>query len=176
MTSNADKIQLELEGTGLATTRFKTPTGKEVIAFDYTIEMGSHKGKTVLVGVSDPDAEYPEYPPHWLHVSPPINDGKGGAVEQYENSRRSPMACYESPTGGHLGPTEYQAHEHLHQGTPAPGLERRMRYDVVMTPRGEPNRQRALVEALPARQVAGRPLLRSVALLNRTEPQGGYRL
>ena len=84
MTSNADRIQQELEGTGLTTTRFKAPTGKEVIAFDYTVESGSHKGKAVRVGVSDPDGEYPEYPPHWLHVSPPIDDGKGGAVEQYE--------------------------------------------------------------------------------------------
>ena len=45
MTPNADKIQRELEGTGLATSRFQAPTGKEVIAFDYTIEMGSHKGE-----------------------------------------------------------------------------------------------------------------------------------
>jgi hypothetical protein len=86
MTSNADKIQRELEGTGLATTRFQAPTGKEVIAFDYTIETGSHKGANVRVGVSDPDGKYPEYPPHWLHVSPPIDDGKGGAVERYETA------------------------------------------------------------------------------------------
>ena len=46
MTSNADRIQRELEGSGLATSRFQAPTGKEVIAFDYTIETGSHKGKT----------------------------------------------------------------------------------------------------------------------------------
>ena len=83
MTTNAERIQRELEGAGFKTTRFQASTGKEVIAFDYTIELGSHKGQTVRVGVSDPDGDYPEYPPHWLHVSPPINDEKGGAVEQY---------------------------------------------------------------------------------------------
>lgn len=84
MVSNADRIQRELEGIGLSPTRFQTPTGKEVIAFDYTIKTGSHRGETVRVGVSDPDGEYPEYPPHWLHVSPPLNDNKGGAVETYQ--------------------------------------------------------------------------------------------
>ena len=84
MTTNADRIQQELEGAGFTTTRFRAPGGKEVIAFDYTIRAGSHKGETVHVGVSDPDGDYPEYAPHWLHVSPPIDDGKGGAIEHYE--------------------------------------------------------------------------------------------
>ena len=49
MASNANKIQRELEGTGLVPFRFQDPAGKEVIAFDYTIEMGSCKGMAVRV-------------------------------------------------------------------------------------------------------------------------------
>jgi len=99
MASNADKIQRELEGTGLAPFRFRAPTGQEVIAFDYTIETGTHQGETVRVGVSDPDGEYPEYPPHWLHVSPPLNDNKGGAVQTYQTSDGRQWLAMSRPPG-----------------------------------------------------------------------------
>ena len=99
MTTNADKIQQELEGAGFETTRFQSSTGKEVIAFYYQIPAGSHKGETVKVGVSDPDGEYPEYPPHWLHVSPPINDEKGGAIEQYQTPDGREWLAMSRPPG-----------------------------------------------------------------------------
>ena len=56
------------------------------VSFDYTIETGSHMGRQVTVGVSFQEGGYPDYPPHWIHVSPPITDGKAGAVNQYADS------------------------------------------------------------------------------------------
>lgn len=58
-----------------------------VVAFPYTIETGSRKDTTVTLGVSFQGNEgYPEYPPHWIHVTPPIDDGRGGVVETYSDS------------------------------------------------------------------------------------------
>ena len=49
--------------------------------------------------MSDPDGEYPEYPPHWLHVSPPLNDNKGGAVETYRTSDGREWLAMSRPPG-----------------------------------------------------------------------------
>ena len=33
------------------------------------------------------EAHYPDYPPHWIHVHPPVNDGQGGVINQYQDER-----------------------------------------------------------------------------------------
>ena len=67
---------------GRQTVVFDSPQG-EVVAFEYRMESGSYAGQSVMVGVSGPEGEYPEYPPHWIHISPPINDNRGGATSEY---------------------------------------------------------------------------------------------
>lgn len=81
MEDSIQRIQNELEGLGYVPVVTDWPKGK-AIRFQYTIPAGSHAGKTVYVAVSA-DSAYPEYPPHWVLISPPINDGRGGAYESY---------------------------------------------------------------------------------------------
>lgn len=98
MSQSFDRVRAELESLGLKTIEFDSPHGR-VVAFDYEIQVGSYKGERVQVGVSfqAQDEGYPEYPPHWVHVSPPINDGKGGAVESYSADGRDWIAMSRPP-------------------------------------------------------------------------------
>lgn len=82
MDNNSRRIYNELQAIGRQPDVTETPNG-QVITFAYRIPSGTHKGKPVTIGVSRPDGEYPEYPPHWVHISPPIDDGHGGAIERY---------------------------------------------------------------------------------------------
>ena len=59
---NTERIRSELEGTGYRTRVFESPAGT-TIAFEYRLECGSHRAKTVQIGVSKPDGEYPGIPP-----------------------------------------------------------------------------------------------------------------
>lgn len=80
MSGNLDKIKAELESL-LGCDKISTHGSSygTVVSFPYTVEVGSHKGREVRMGVSmQGDEPYPEYPPHWIHVSPPIDDGMGG--------------------------------------------------------------------------------------------------
>ena len=59
-----------------------TPNGRQkVVTFPYRIHTGRFKGKTRTVGVSTycEAVGYPEVPPHWVFVSPPIVDTQDGA-------------------------------------------------------------------------------------------------
>lgn len=86
MSGNLDKIKSELESIGYETESFVSPAG-EVVSFPYTVELGPHEGEKVKMGISmQGDEQYPEYPPHWIHVSPPINDGRGGPVHEYTDA------------------------------------------------------------------------------------------
>lgn len=83
MPSNIERIRRELDGLGYKTQFSDSPRG-QVVSFEYSVEVGTHKGATVVMGLSfQGDEEYPEYPPHWVHVTPPIDDEKGGVVEKY---------------------------------------------------------------------------------------------
>lgn len=82
MTPSIEKIRAELEEMGHSPVIFDSPQGV-VIAFRYRMESGSHAGESVMVGVSGPDGDYPEYPPHWIHISPPIDDKRGGTLFEY---------------------------------------------------------------------------------------------
>ena len=112
-----ERVRAELESSGYKTRVFEGPKGA-VVAFDYTIEVGSKKGEQVSVGVSFQGSEdYPEHPPHWIHVSPPIHDGKEGAVEKHERDGEQWLAMSRPP--GDLWdnlPTKYMGayiNEHL---------------------------------------------------------------
>ena len=83
MSDNIEQIKGELEALGYGTCLSDSPQGT-VVSFLYTVETGSHKGRQVRLGVSMHGGQiYPEGPPHWIHLQPPIDDGKGGAVERY---------------------------------------------------------------------------------------------
>ena len=84
MTNDIERVQGELNGMGHIARVKNTPQG-ETVVFPYTIESGPHEGEKVQVGLSFQETGYPEYPPHWIHVSPPMDDNKGGAVNLYED-------------------------------------------------------------------------------------------
>ena len=96
MSDSAKRVQEELESLGYETQMFNSGMGV-VVAFNYTIETGSHKGTSVLVGVSFQEEGYPDYPPHWIHVSPPIPDGRTGSAQNYEMSGRPWLAMSRPP-------------------------------------------------------------------------------
>ena len=79
MSASIEKVRSELESLGYKPFEFDWQNGR-VVAFEYTIVAGSKSGTPVLVGMSFQEEGYPEYPPHWIHVSPPIPDHHGGGV------------------------------------------------------------------------------------------------
>ena len=77
-----DRIESELKSLGYNPFYIKTPQGRAV-AIDYIIKTGAHKGKKVKLGFSFQEEGYPEYPPHWIHISPPFDDQRGGTTQTY---------------------------------------------------------------------------------------------
>ncbi len=99
MPDNIDRIKGELESLGYETRLSDSSQGK-VVCFEYKVEAGSHIGELVKVGISMQGNEsYPEYPPHWIHLSPPIDDGKGGAVEKYLDTTGQKWVALSRPPG-----------------------------------------------------------------------------
>ena len=99
MFDNLKQIKRELEALGYETCLSNSPHG-EVVSFPYIVEAGSHKGKWFRLGVSMQGREpYPEYPPHWIHISPPIDDGKGGVVEKYCDDEEREWSALSRPPG-----------------------------------------------------------------------------
>ena len=96
MSNSVDRVQGELESLGFRTQQFDSPQGR-VVSFSYTIETGSHKGTQIEVGISFQEEGYPEYPPHWIHVSPPIHDGQAGVVQEYESQGQVWIAMSRPP-------------------------------------------------------------------------------
>ena len=70
-----------------------------VVSFQYEIEVGSHKGKGVSVGVSFQEEGYPDYPPHWIHVSPRLDDQRGGSVQNYADGEGRQWLAMSRPPG-----------------------------------------------------------------------------
>ena len=94
------KIQAELEDLGYKTRVFTAGARGTVVCFEYIVEVGSRQGDTVVLGFSMDDVGlYPEYPPHWIHVSPPINDKRGGAFHNYVDSDGNEWVTMSRPPG-----------------------------------------------------------------------------
>ena len=86
MSDSIRRITAELKSLGYDPRVFDSPHGR-VVCFPYTVETGSHEGEQYTLGFSLQGAEYyPEYPPHWIHLSPPLDDGKGGVAQSYRDS------------------------------------------------------------------------------------------
>ena len=61
---------------------------------------------------------YPEIPPHWIHVSPPITDGRKGAISFYGGPNGSQWVAMSRPPGQMWDrlPTKHMIHyvnEHI---------------------------------------------------------------
>ena len=76
-------IAAELKDLGLQPeiVECTTPAGEETaVIFPYRIGTGRFKGETRNFGVSTrcEAVDYPEVPPHWIFISPPITDTQDG--------------------------------------------------------------------------------------------------
>lgn len=96
MSLSVSRVRSELEGMGLSVFEYDW-NGSRVVAFDYQMESGTHRGKEVRVGVSFQEEGYPEYPPHWIHINPPIDDQRGGAKCGYIENGREWLAMSRPP-------------------------------------------------------------------------------
>ena len=85
MPSGLEKIKSELEGLGYNPFYIDTPQGKAVV-IDYCVKSGKYRRTQCLIGVSFQEEGYPEYPPHWIHISPPYSDQKGGTTQAYTHT------------------------------------------------------------------------------------------
>ena len=117
MNASIERVSGELIALGYDTECFVSPQGP-VVAFNYDIETGSHRGESVTVGLSFQEEGYPEYPPHWIHVTPPIDDGRGGSTQRYEHPSGREWLAMSRPPGprwDRLPTKNMQAfiHEHL---------------------------------------------------------------
>ena len=83
MQDDIARMRSELECLGYSTVTRDSARGK-VVEFEYLVETGNNLGKQFRLGISMKEAGYPEYPPHWIHVSPPVNDGLHGSVQPYQ--------------------------------------------------------------------------------------------
>ena len=77
MSAEIEQIRRELGDLGYDTSVRHWDHGT-VVELDYKVETGTRNGETVRLGISFHDGRtgYPEYPPHWIHVSPPASDGQ----------------------------------------------------------------------------------------------------
>lgn len=99
MSDSIKRIKGELESLGYPITLLDSPQG-QVVAFPYEVETGCHKGERFMLGVSmQGDERYPEYPPHWLHISPPVDDQKGGSVGRYTGANGEEWVAMSRPPG-----------------------------------------------------------------------------
>ena len=90
------KVRSELKSLGYEPFEFDWQNGR-VVAFQYTIEAGSNSGTSVLVGLSFQEEGYPEYPPHWIHVSPPIADHHDGGHTYHTEDAKEWLAMSRAP-------------------------------------------------------------------------------
>ena len=77
------RIKTELEALGYTPSVLEGETAggrQRVVTFEYGVPTGRFKGRTYMVGISTQceAVGYPEVPPHWIFVSPPISDTRDG--------------------------------------------------------------------------------------------------
>lgn len=77
-------IRQELEDLGYKPEVVEGDTAgghQKVVTFDYHIRCGRFRGRKYRVGISTQceAVGYPEVPPHWIFISPPITDIRDGA-------------------------------------------------------------------------------------------------
>ena len=97
--TNIDRIRAELQSLGYRTDMQDSPQGPAVI-FDYKVELGRYKDKIFTLGISMQGHEpYPEYPPHWIHIYPPVNDDRGGSVSVYHDGNGREWVAMSRPPG-----------------------------------------------------------------------------
>ena len=95
MSDEISRVRSELADLGYETS-IRGWTQGTVIEFDYRVEVGNRRGETFRLGISFQENGYPEYPPHWIHVSPPVDDRRG-SVQRYTTDGGQEWAAMSRP-------------------------------------------------------------------------------
>ena len=90
------KIRDELDERGLDTYVVEG-SQTEVIAFRYCPSNGRYAGRTFDVGLSLHEAGYPEFAPHWIHVTPPIEEKRGRPGMAYDDAHGRHWVAFSRP-------------------------------------------------------------------------------
>ena len=96
MNDALQQVQQELTECGYATYVVEG-VKDEIIAFPYEVSSGRYRGKKVEIGLSMQEVNYPEYPPHWIHITPTIEDQRGHPGKQYTDSRGRQWVAFSRP-------------------------------------------------------------------------------
>lgn len=99
------QIVSELQGLGYRprVVDGNAPSGRQkVVIFSYRIHAGRFKGETRTVGISTEceTVGYPEVPPHWIFISPPITDTRDGANHGVNSFAGREWVVLSRPPGG----------------------------------------------------------------------------
>lgn len=89
-------IREELNECGLDTYVVEG-TNVEVVAFPYVPHKGRYAGMPFDVGFSLQEADYPEFAPHWIHVTPPIEERLGPPGMSYQDARGRHWVAFSRP-------------------------------------------------------------------------------
>lgn len=107
------KIVAELQALGYTpeVVEGETVAGNQrVVTFNYAIPVGRFRGETRTVGVSTQceAVGYPETPPHWIFISPPITDTRDGANHGVGNFGGRDWVALSRPPGAFWDRAEHK--------------------------------------------------------------------
>ena len=90
------KIRAELNQCDLETYVVEG-IGTEVVAFPYVPPKGRFAGRPFHVGLSLQEADYPEFAPHWIHVTPAIDEKHGPPGMTYDDASGRHWVAFSRP-------------------------------------------------------------------------------
>ena len=96
MNEGLQQVQRELEECGFRT-YIVEGVNDEIVAFTYLVPKGRYKGKKVDIGFSMQEVQYPEFAPHWIHVTPPIEDRRGLPGKQFKDAMGRDWVAFSRP-------------------------------------------------------------------------------
>ena len=114
-------IRQELEDLGYKPEVVEGETAgghQKVVTFDYDVPVGRFRGCRYRVGISTlcEAVGYPEVPPHWIFINPPIADTRDGANHGLNTFDSREWLALSRPPGafwdrvGHKGMKAYMEH------------------------------------------------------------------
>lgn len=100
MSAAVDRIITDLTELGLEP-ELCNRLNEQVIVFRYTIKEGQHAGASLPVGIGMEGVDFPECPPHWVHVPREYSDGRNDASDKpYEVDGQAWLAMSRPPYDG----------------------------------------------------------------------------
>lgn len=98
------RIRQELEDLGYQPEVVEGDTiggHQRIVVFDYDVPVGRFRGSRLKVGISTQceAVGYPEIPPHWIFISPPITDIRDGANHGLNNFGGRDWVALSRPPG-----------------------------------------------------------------------------